>query len=172
MKRLAGDELGIRHVAPVRRAYPAVLDHQAVGRHVETRRGHADQYLAHLRRRIHDRGAAVLHRIAARGVALVGRARCVSGDQPDACRADDELFRGELNERRLDALPELDLAGKDGDGSVRVDANPGVEQRRVLEASRKNRRPDFLRSLRGSLARQQREANYQGAGAGDELAPR
>ena len=147
MKRLAGDELGIRHVAPVRRAYPAILDHQAVGRQIETRRGHADQHLAHLRCRIHDRGAAVLHRIAARGIALVGRARCVSGDEPDACRADDELFRGELNERGLDALAELDLAGKDGDDSVRIDADPGVEHRSVLEASWKSRRPDFLRSL-------------------------
>ena len=148
MKRLAGDELGIRHLAPVRRANLPVLDHQALGRHVETRRRHAEQHLAHLRRRIHDRGAAVLHRIAARGVALVGRARCVGGNEPDARRADDELFRGELNERGLDALPELDLAGKDGDGSVRIDANPGVEHRRVLEASRKSRRPRLLRRLR------------------------
>src|ERR1019366_7251314 len=76
--------------------------------------------------------AAFLHRVAAGGVALVGRLRGVGGDESDARRSDDQLFRGELDQCGFDALSKLDLAGKDGDRSVRADANPRVEHGRVL----------------------------------------
>ena len=87
--------------------------------------------LARLRRRVADRRAAVLHRLAARGVALVRRARRVGGDQRDAGGVDDELLGGDLDERGLDALAELGLAREDRDASVCVDAHPRVEHRRA-----------------------------------------
>jgi len=78
----------------------------------------------------------VLHRLAARRVAFVRRACGIGSDERDARRLDDELLGRDLDQRRLDPLAELRLAGEHRDRAVRIDANPRIEQRIVLEASR------------------------------------
>jgi hypothetical protein len=88
---------------------------------------------------IEDGSAAVLHRLAAGGVAFVRRRRRVRGDQPHPRRVDDKFLRCHLDQRRLDALPEFHLAGEYGDAAVRVDPDPRVEHRLVLETARKHR---------------------------------
>ena len=53
---------------------------------------------------------------------------------------DAELVGGDLDQRGLDALAELGLAGEDGDAAIGVDANPAVEQRRLGEVAGQLRR--------------------------------
>ena len=75
--------------------------------------------------------------MAAGGVAFVGGAAGIGGDDLDRLEGNIELFGGDLQERGLDALAEFDLAGEDRDRAVGVDADPGVEIGRSCEAARR-----------------------------------
>ena len=59
----------------------------------------------------------------------------VSGDETELAEIGVQLLGGDLQQRRLDALSELGFAGKDGDRTVSVDADPRIEKRRLLEAA-------------------------------------
>ena len=130
---------------------------------------------AHLRRGMHDRGRRCPASTGCRRCSPRSACAPVSAVTSVIARGStDELFGGDLDERGLDALPELGLAGEDRDRAVRVDADPRIEHRRVLEAARKLRR--FLRlgagvlRLRREHARREREADDERAAAREELA--
>jgi hypothetical protein len=74
-----------------------------------------------------DRGAAVLHRMAAGGVALVRREFGIGGNDLQRLEGHAQLFGGDLLERGLEALAELRLAGESRDAAVGIEADPGVE---------------------------------------------
>src|SRR5262249_7235194 len=97
-----------------------------------------------------------------------------SRNEGQRARLDHELLRGDLQERGLDPLPELDLAGEHGDRSVRIHAYPGVEQRRRLEAARQC--GHWLRlacvwRFRCRRLPTKREADDQRAARGKKIAP-
>src|SRR5262249_34404807 len=95
----------------------------------------ADQQRARLCRGIANRSAAILHGMTARGVTLVRGECCVGRDEVNGLGRDREFLGGDLSEGRLDALPELALAGEDRDRAALVDANPRIELRITLEAA-------------------------------------
>jgi len=146
----------------------AILRVQSLGRDAELCRCTLDQQFAHLRRGTADGRAAVLHRIAARGVALVRRAARIGGDEHDACRRDAELFGGERRQRGPDTLAKLGLAGEHGDAAVGAHANPRVEERRLFEASGKLGAASLL--LCDALQWGERERDDQRTGARKERA--
>jgi len=82
------------------------------------------------------RHGAAFNRTAAGGIRFVRRAAGVGGDERDRTRLDDELFRGDLQQRGLDALAQLGLAGEHGDAAIGGNANPRVERRLALEGAR------------------------------------
>ncbi len=149
---LAGDELRIRDAPAAFGMHRAVSRRQLPGRHAKAPRRLRDQQLPHLRRCMQDRRAAILERIAARGVALVGRALGVGGDERDALERNGELLGGDLLQRSLHALPQLRLAGEDGDAAVGADADPRVELGRSVEGARQLRRLRLLRAGGEELA--------------------
>ena len=132
MQELRRNQFAIAEAAAVGRNHGGGLRCHLRGRHAGALRGFGDKNLPHLCRSVHDRGAGILHGMAAGGVALIRGQRRVCGDELDVIELDVELFRGNLHERRLDALAELGFAGEYGDRAVRVDADPGVEVRRLL----------------------------------------
>ncbi len=140
MQHVARDQIAIAEALPVRRNHGAVFGAEILRRQIEPPRGFRDQQRAHLRGGILDRGAAVLHRVAAGGVAFIGGAACIGRDHLQRCEGNVELFGGDLLKRRLETLTEFDLAGEDRDAAVGVDANPGIEERRRCEAARRFRR--------------------------------
>ncbi len=86
-----------------------------------------EQQLAHLGGGVAHRGARLRHRHGAGGIALIGRQERIGGDQLDDQRVDLQLFGSALEDRGLDPLPELGLAGEHGDMVVGVDPDPAVE---------------------------------------------
>jgi hypothetical protein len=68
-----------------------------------------------------------------------------AGHQLDPLEGNVELFRGDLQERRLYTLPQLGLAGEDRDAAIGVDANPGIEEGGLLQAPQRIGSPAFLR---------------------------
>src|SRR5436190_21221361 len=82
---------------------------------------------------MHHRGGAVLHRVAASGVALVRRQRGVGGNEFDRLHVDAELLGRDLEDGGLDALAELRFAGEDADLAVGADLQPRVELRGAIE---------------------------------------
>ena len=68
------DERAISETAPIGCDHGPVLGFELVRRQVQPARGLVDQQFAHLRRGVADGGAAVLHRMAAGGIALIRRA--------------------------------------------------------------------------------------------------
>ena len=119
----------------VRRADHAVRDAERIRAHPEPRRGELDQHAAHLGRRHAQRRAGVLHRLRARGHALVRRAPGVARDNRDARERQVELFRRDLPQRREDALAELHLAGEHRRAAVGIDPDPGIEHPVAAEAA-------------------------------------
>src|SRR5215469_4542275 len=105
-----------------------------------------------------NRSATILHGVAACGVTLVGRERRVGRDEVNGLGRDREFLGGDLNESRLDALPELALSGEDRDRAILVDANPRIEFRIALEAA--GQLP-FIRLLCHDQSRRQRETHDQ-----------
>src|SRR5882762_2608171 len=114
-----------------------------------------------------QRGAAVLDRLAAGGLAFVRSERGVAVDDIDALQIDVELVGGDLRERRADALPQLDLAGEDRDRAVGVDAQPGIEHAVVVEAPGERGGLRLAERLGG-----ERERNDQRAAGLEEIAAR
>ena len=118
-------------------------------RNAELLGGEVDQDRAHFGAREPQRGAAVLDRQAAGGLAFVRRAAGVAGDDPDPRERQIELLGRDLRQGGEDALPQLHLAGEDGGGAVGIDREPGAEQPVGLQAARQPRR--FLRPVRSGV---------------------
>src|SRR5881397_3545277 len=93
-------------------------------RRTELHRRGRNQDVARFGAREAKRGAAVLDREAAGGLTLVRGARGVAADDLDALEVHVQLVGGDLRQRGADALAQLDLAGEDRHGAVRVDAKP------------------------------------------------
>ena len=108
---------------------------------------------------MHDRGAAVLHRVTAGGVTLVWGQRGVRRDQMHGVRRHVQLFRRDLDQRGLDALSQFRLAGKDGDRAVGVDPDPGIEHGGFIEAARERCRPGWRGASVLSFTRLLRQAS-------------
>ena len=178
MQELRGNQFAVAETAAIGSDHRGVLRCHLRGRHAGARRGFGDEKLPHLRRGVHDGGAGILHGMAAGGVTLIRGQRRVGGDKLDAIEIDVELFRGDLHERRLDALAELRFTGEDADRTVRVDAYPGIQTRRLLKAAGERRWcGQCRRRLRRRIAlREQptggRKAQHQGAGTGEHCAAR
>src|SRR6267142_2549745 len=94
------------------------------------------QDVARLGAREAQRGAALLDRQGAGGLALVRRPRGIAVDHLDALEMHVELVRGDLRQRGAYALTELDLPGEDRDRAARIDAQPRVEHAVGVEAAR------------------------------------
>ncbi len=178
MQALRRNQFAITEAAAVGSDDGRVLRFQLCGRHAGARCGFGDEELPHLSGGVHDRRAAVLHGMAAGGIAFVRGQRRVGGDKRDAVEIDVELFRGDLHERSLDALAELGFAGEDRDRPVCVDADPGVEIRRLLKAAGERRRVHCRRRgrrrcivLRQHLVNRCK-AQHQRAGTGQHRAAR
>ena len=116
----------------------------------ELLRGEIDQHRAHLGAGQAQRRAAVLDRLTAGGLPLVGRQRGVGRKDLHPRRREIELLGGDLPERGQDALPELDLAGVDRGVAVAADPDPGLQRTIVVEAARQPRRLPWARSSAGS----------------------
>src|SRR5205085_4929190 len=76
-----------------------------------------------------------------------------------------ELLGGDLLKRGLKPLADLGLAGEGGDAAIGVDPDPGIEERRLLQAARKRWCGLVLRKRAA-----QRKAHDQRAGAGQHAA--
>src|SRR3984957_13632398 len=139
-------------------------------RHIETPGRLRDQKLAGLRGRVEDRGAAVLHGMAASRIALIGGTAGIGGDDRQRLEGNIEFFGGDLLKGSLEALTEFGFAGEHRDAAIGVDTNPGVEKWRFLEAADPLGR--MRRSRRGLVLRKsirQREADDQCAAAREHL---
>ena len=159
VEQLVLDQRSVGDAPAIARAHLARLGAQLPGGHAEPLGRLGNEDLAGLRRGVQDRGAAILHRVAARGVALVRGKRRVGGDELDGVHVHRELLGCDLQDRGLDALAKLGLAGEDGDAAIGADTQPRVEQRFLVE------RPRQLLPPGG-----QRKADDQRAAGGDEFA--
>lgn len=118
----------------------AVIDIEPRGIDAEAFRRRGEEALAHFGANMSQRAAGLLDRKAARGDAFV-RAGCGRGaDHFDAADIDVELVRGDLGQRRDDALADLDLAGRDRDAAVAGEPHPGRQSWIGHEADRQFRR--------------------------------
>ena len=86
---------------------------------------------------------------------LVWRPTGIAGDHLDPRQGQIELFRGNLRQRRKNALPQLHLARENGGGALGIDADPGIEPTVVLQASGQ----PFLSSRKPRI---EREGNHDG----------
>ena len=93
-----------------------------------------------MRRGVLDRGAAILHRVAAGGIAFIGGQLGVGGDDLQRRKGNVEFFGGDLLERGLETLAKLGLAGEHRDRAVGIDPYPGIEVGRRRKATRGFRR--------------------------------
>ena len=98
-----------------------------------TLRGLVEKQRANLGAGLPQGDAAELDRLAARGVALVGRLLGVAGANGDALHGDVELVGGDLRHRGEHALPKLDPAGEHRDFSRRRESHPTVKIGIVVE---------------------------------------
>ena len=146
MQLLIANQFTIAGAATVGGTYRAVLHCQTVRGNAEALRCEPGENFADLRRRMLDGGAAVLHRMAAGGIAFVRGELCIGRNERDPADIDGQFFGGDLYERGFYALPQFRLARKYGDVARAVDAYPGIEHRLILEAAGK--RP-FRRRGRG-----------------------
>ena len=135
MQHVGRDEFAVSRAPAIRRDHRAVLGAQILGRQIETLRRLRDQKRAHLRRRVLDRGAAVLHRMAAGGVAFIRGQAGIGRDDLQRCKGNVEFFGRDLLERGLEALAEFGLAGEHGDAAVGIDPDPGIEKWRRRQAA-------------------------------------
>ncbi len=158
-------QIAVADLAAVGARDRAVGDLERVGRRVELLGRKAEQDRAHFGRRHAQRGAAVLDRLAAGGLAFVRRPAGVAGHHRDLVQRQIELFGRDLAQRRENALAEFDLAGVHGRGAVRIDADPGIEHPVGLQAAGERRR-----LLGENAMRIERERDDDGAEACGELA--
>ena len=80
--------------------------------------------------------AALLDRLAAERVLLIGSPRRVGGDHADLVESDVEFLRRDLRQRGQDPLPELGLAGEDRHRLIRLQADPSFKPAIVAQAER------------------------------------
>jgi len=160
-----GCELAVAELAAIGSGDDAVANFQSIAGHAEAFGRLADQQRAHLRAGQPERGAALLDRLAAGGIAFVRGLRRVAGNHLHTGERQIELFGGDLCQRRRDTLTQLDLAGEDDRRSVGVDAQPGIEHALVVQATRQFRR------LRAGRARRQGEGEDQRPRGLAELSP-
>ena len=120
----------VADAAAIRGAYRSVGRGQRFGRDTEFDGGRIPQQTPDLGRRVQDRGAAVLHGVAAGGEALVRCADGIGGNQFDLGRRDIQLFSRHLQQGGGKPLPQFGLAGEHRHPAVRRDANPRVQRRR------------------------------------------
>src|SRR5439155_221403 len=106
--------------------------------------GVREQHPAHLHAGFAQPFAALLDRHAARGVALVRAVRRARRHDAHALESDVELFRGNLRERGMDALPELHLAARDPHRAVALEADPRVLHGCISFAARSTARTTRL----------------------------
>src|SRR5262249_6777580 len=132
-------KMSVADLAAVRRRYDAVADLERIGGDPEALGRKLEQHGAHLGAGEAQRRAAVLDRLAARGLPFVWRAAGISRNHGHMRERHVELLGGDLGERRDDALAELDLAGEDSDPAVGADAQPGIEHPVGFEAARQPR---------------------------------
>ena len=116
------------------RAHQAVLNLQGFGVDAEAPRGARDQLAAGGGGGEAHRAARLLHRVAARGVAFVGRHAGARRHHHDAVERDPELPRRDQRHGGRDALPDLDLAGAYLDTAVGPDGDPVLDTRVGREA--------------------------------------
>ena len=135
VQRQPGGERAVAERPPVRRPHHAARRLELRVRHPELRRRCPDQQRPHLVGGMQDRGAAVLHRVAAGGEALVRRAAGIGGDQLDGARGQVEPLGRDLQQRRLQPLAQLGLAGEHRHMAVRRHPDPGIQLRRLLQAA-------------------------------------
>jgi hypothetical protein len=136
IRNLVGDKFAVADLAAVGGRDEAVCGLELVRRHGKAARrlGHEDR--ASLGRGVHDRGAAVLHRLAARREAFVRGLAGIRGHQLERAERHVELLCRHLQEGGLDALTKFGLAGEDGDAAVGGDADPRIQVRARLETAR------------------------------------
>ena len=80
VQHAACHQIAIAETLAIGRNHGAVFGAEIFSRHIETPRRFRDQKFAGLRCRIQDRGAAVLHGMAAGRIALIGGAAGIGGD--------------------------------------------------------------------------------------------
>ncbi len=166
MQHVGHDQFAVSKPASVRRDHGPVFGPEIVGRQIPTSCGFRDQQLAHLRGSVLDRGAAVLHRMTAGSITLIGGELRVGGDDLQRRKGNVEFFSRDLLERGLEPLAELNLASEYRDRAIGIDPDPGIEIWRRREASRGFRRRRRSRSgLILCEGTAQRETNDQRASA-------
>ena len=139
MQHIVPDEFAIRQTFAIRRDHRTVCCPQILDRQTKPPCCFRNQQFARLRRCILDRGAAVLHGVAACRIALVrGQAR-VRRRHLEGIKSNVQLLGRDLLKRCLEALTEFGLAREYLDTAVGVDADPRVEIGRCLQAARRGR---------------------------------
>ncbi|MDB5954512.1 MAG: hypothetical protein JWP60_1120 [Ramlibacter sp.] len=175
VQHVAGDQFAIADAAAVRRLEGAVAHLQLLGGDAQALCGQAREDHSHLGRGIADGSAAVLHGVAAGGVALVGGARSVRGDDRQPRRVDHQFLGGDLHQGRLDALAQFGLAGEDGDPAIGADLDPAVEEGQLGETAGQRGRAVARARGRcgggGPTAGSQAEGDHQRATAGQHGTP-
>jgi len=111
------------------------------------------------------------HRVAARRVTLVQHARGGGHQHRDRPRLHRQLLSRALKERGFNTLPQLRLAGIDGDRARLIDADPGIEIRVHLHIAEGRAFRRRWSALREPSPAEHREANDQAA-PGQKAAPR
>ena len=135
MERFRRDDRAEPDCLPVRRYDRASLGSQLIGRHAEALGREPDQDGPHLGGGMKHGRAAVLQGVASGRKAIIRGARRICRDHLDALGRDVELFGRDLRQSGLDALAQLRLAGKYSDAALRIDPDPAVEHRSLLEAA-------------------------------------
>ena len=117
------------------RAYDiALVDDERLERFPQPCRGGGEIDRPRFGTRVAQRSAGLLHRQAPRSHRFVGTRRCRRRNHPHARDRDVELFRGDLRQRRQNALPDLDFARKDFDEAIGAEAEPLRESSIPAEA--------------------------------------
>ena len=158
-------EFAIADLAAVACADYAVTDAERIGGDAEFLGRQLKQDRAHLGAGQAQRGAAVLDRLAARGLALVRGAAGVAGHHGHPSERHVEFFRRDLGERGDDALAELDLAGEHRNGAVGIDAQPSIQHAVAAQAARQRGRLLAARKLWTEA-----EGEHDAAKTGGEIA--
>ena len=140
MQHADRDQFAVAQPLSVGRNHRTVFSAQIFSRQTETPRGFREQKFTRLRGRVLNRGAAVLHGMAAGGVLFVGGQVRIGCDDFERFKSNVQLLSRDLLEGRLESLAEFGLAGEHRDAAVGIDANPGIQKRRLLQAAREARR--------------------------------
>ena len=135
MERQQRGQFAVAQAVAVRRMGRAIVQLDLLDGDQPAPRRCLGQQDAHVGGGIEDGRAAVLHRMAARGDALVGRACGIGGYKLDAGWRHRKLVRRNLDQRRLQSLAEFRLAREHRDMSVGVDADPRIEQGEFVEVA-------------------------------------